>query len=277
MKELLSPVILTVIIAFAAAVLLTIAAVFLAVKKDETAEKVRECLPGANCGGCGFAGCDDYAEQIAKNPDLPLTLCAPGGAGAANAIAEVLGRSAGEVIPKVAVVKCSGYNDVAKTAMEYQGISSCASAKELCGGPNACKYGCLGFGDCASVCPVGAIEICNGVAKIDRTKCTGCGACSKKCPKGVIELVPAASRVYVGCSSNDFGKTQIANCTAGCLGCRLCEKTCKFDAIHVENNVAYIDPEKCKNCGMCAKVCPKHIIHVVPKPVVKPAQTEEKA
>jgi len=266
----ISPVLLTVIVAVICAVLLTIASIAFAVPVDETAVKIREKLAGANCGACGFAGCDDYANALAADHDLPCNKCAPAGAAAAEAIAAILGVSAGSSEPMKATVMCSGYNDTAKLSMEYQSIKTCAAAAGFFGGPSECKYGCIGFGDCVNACAFNALEICNGVAKVNREACVGCGACTNVCPKKVIQLIPAASRVYVGCSSLDMGKVVNQICKTGCIGCKMCEKECKFDAIHVEGNLAKIDPAKCKNCGLCAKKCPKHIIHVIPKPGQKP-------
>lgn len=265
MEAFVTPVLLTVIIAGIAAVMLALAAKFLAVPVDEQAVAIRECLSGANCGACGFAGCDDYAKALADDPTIPSNLCVPGGDGAATKIAAILGQEAMDVIEQVAVIHCSGINDVTKPEMEYQGMQSCAAVKGFFGGPGSCKYGCIGMGDCANACPHGAIEICEGVAKINRDVCIGCGICAKTCPQHLIEIVPLKSRVVVGCSSCDKGKTTKDLCDRGCIGCKICEKECKFDAIHVVNNHAVIDYDKCKSCGMCAKKCPRHLINVFPK------------
>lgn len=266
----ISPVLLTVIVAVVCAILLTIASIAFAVPVDETAVKIREKLAGANCGACGFAGCDDYAAALAADHDIPCNKCAPAGAAGAAAIAEILGVAAGSAEPMKATVMCSGYDNTAKKAMEYQGLKTCTAAAGFFGGPGECKFSCIGFGDCVKACAFDALEICNGVAKVNREKCVGCGACTNACPKKVIQLVPESSRVYVGCSSLDMGKVVNQVCSTGCIACKLCEKECKFDAIHVEGNLAKIDPSKCKNCTLCAKKCPRHIIHVIPKPGQKP-------
>ncbi|MBQ2148151.1 MAG: RnfABCDGE type electron transport complex subunit B [Firmicutes bacterium] len=265
-----TPVVLTIVTGLIAAVLLTVAGKIFAVPVDETAVKIRECLPGANCGACGFVGCDDYAGALAKDHSIAPNKCVPGGAGAAAAIAAVLGVDAGETVEKVANVMCSGLEDCTSKEMDYQGIQSCAAVKNFFGGPGSCKYGCIGLGDCTKVCQYDAIQVCNGVAKVDRDKCVGCGMCANTCPQKIIDILPKTSRVTVGCSSKDLGKNVTKACKVGCIGCKMCEKTCKFDAIHVVDNLAKIDPDKCKNCGMCAKACPRKIIHVVPRPGQKP-------
>jgi len=270
MSAFVTPVLLTVVVGLIASVLLAVAAKFMSVPVDETAVKIRACLPGANCGACGFAGCDDYAAALAKDPTIRTNLCVPGADGVAAQVAEVLGQEALDVIEMVANVKCSGVCDATQPEMDYQGLKSCSAVKAFFGGPGTCKYGCIGFGDCEKACLYDAISVCNGVARVDRSVCAGCGACAKVCPQKIISLVPDVMRVHVECSSNDKGKAVMNACKAGCIGCKKCENTCKFDAIHVEGNLAVIDYEKCKNCGMCAKECPRHIIEVFPKPNVKP-------
>jgi len=261
----LYPVILTVIIAGIAAVMLSLAAKFFAVRESETAIAIRDCLSGANCGACGYAGCDDYAKAIAADPTIPSNLCVPGGDTTATKVAAILGQEAMDVLEQAAVVHCSGICDVTKPSMEYEGLQSCAGAKGFFGGPGSCKYGCIGFGDCTKVCNYGAISVCEGVAKVDRDKCVGCGACAKVCPQHIITLIPLRDRVVTGCSSADKGKLTKDVCDVGCIGCKICEKECPFDAIHVIDNHAVIDYDKCRVCGKCAKACPRHIIHVFAK------------
>jgi len=265
MQAFIYPVALTAGIAAIASIMLALAAKFLAVPVDETAVKIRECLSGANCGACGFAGCDDYAAALAADHTLPSNLCVPGGDKAATGIAAVLGQDAMDVIEQVAIIHCAGIDDVTKKEMEYQGLKSCSAVKGFFGGPQTCKNGCIGFGDCVKACPHGAIKVCEGIAYVDRALCIGCGACSRACPQHLIEVVPLKSRVVVSCANCDKGKTTKDICDRGCIGCKMCEKECKFDAIHVDKNHAVIDYDKCKSCGMCAKVCPRHIISVFPK------------
>ena len=257
-------------IALIAALLLSLAAKFMAVPVNETQTAIRAELPGANCGACGFAGCDDYAAALAEGGDVKTNLCVPGADAVAAAIAAILGQDAEDVIEQVANVRCSGLCDVTRPEMDYQGLKTCAAAKGLFGGPGSCKYGCIGFGDCERACPYGAIQVCNGLAKVDREKCVGCGMCARTCPQHIIDIIPDVKRVYVACSSADKGAVTNKLCSAGCIGCKLCEKACKFDAVHVENNHAVIDIDKCKNCGLCAKACPKKVIKMYPKPQAKP-------
>ena len=230
-----TPVLLTVITGLIAGVLLTIAAKIFAVPVDETQVKIRECLPGANCGACGYVGCDDYAAALAADHSIAPNKCVPGGAGAAAGIAAVLGVEAGATEERVAKVMCSGTCDNTSPEMDYQGYKSCAAVKNFFGGPGTCKFGCIGLGDCVKACKFDAIHVEDGVAKVDRDKCVACGACANTCPQKIIDILPKASRV-----------------------------------IHVVDNLAKIDPEKCKNCGMCAKACPRKIITVIPRPGQKP-------
>ena len=250
------PVILVAAIGFVLAVVLTFASKIFFVPVDETVAKLRAELPGANCGACGFAGCDDYANALGADPSVGTGKCPVGGAALAEALAAVLGVEADSSEPQVAVVMCNGHNDAAKTLMEYQGLKTCKAAKQLFGGLSACPYGCMGLGDCAAACPYGAIQICNGVAVVNRDLCVGCGICAKQCPNSVIRIAPAKNKVVVQCNSKDKGAVARKNCSNACIGCMKCTKVCKFDAITVENNLAFIDPEKCKNCGLCAKECP---------------------
>lgn len=270
MSAFLNPVLLTVGVGLISAVMLAVAAKFMAVPVDETALEIREVLPGANCGACGYAGCDDYAEALAKDPSVKTNLCTPGADSTAAAIAAILGVEAEDVVEQVANVRCSGICDATEPEMEYQGIKTCAAAKTFFGGPGSCKYGCIGFGDCERVCPYNAIKVCNGLALVDRTLCVGCGMCAKACPQNIIDILPDVKRVHVGCNSGDVGKITKDLCMVGCIACKLCEKECKFDAIHVIDNCAVIDYDKCTNCGLCVKKCPKNVIHIFPKPKVKP-------
>lgn len=246
-----------------------------AVDEDPRIGQVLECLPGANCGGCGYPGCGGLATAIVEGR-APVNACAVGGASAAAAIAEVMGVVAEEKEPTVAFVKCGGTCDKAQNKYEYDGISDCIMAAQLAGKTSkACTYGCMGLGSCVSACQFGAIKIENGVAVVDPELCVSCGKCVATCPQHIIEIVPKKKKVKVQCSSKDMGKAVMSVCSAGCIGCKICEKTCKFDAIHVIDNIAVIDYDKCKNCGMCANKCPKKVITgyrvEAPKPAEAPA------
>lgn len=252
-----------------------------AVDEDPRVGQVQECLPGANCGGCGYPGCGGLATAIVAGK-APVNACAPGGAKAAAAIAEVMGVVAEETEPTVAFVKCGGTCDKAQNKYNYDGIDDCIMAAQLAGASSkACAYGCMGLGSCVKACKFDAIKIENGVAVVDPDLCVSCGKCVSTCPKHIIEIVPKKKKVKVQCSSKDMGKAVMSVCSAGCIGCKICEKTCKFDAIHVIDNIAVIDYDKCKNCGMCANKCPKKVITgykvEAPKPAAPAAPEAPKA
>ena len=242
------------------AVLLAVASKVMYVKTDERIAKLRACLPGANCGACGFSGCDGYAVAIASGEAEP-TLCPPGGDAAYKQISEVLGISAGEgVTKKVATVHCLGDLNTACNKMEYAGIDTCFAVKQLYGGQGACTFGCVGYGDCVSVCPVGAICIEDNLARIDRRKCTGCGLCVKACPAGVISVETEPVHVAVLCKNTEKGAKLKGKCSKGCIGCMKCVKECPCEAITVSESLATIDYNKCTGCGKCVGVCVKKCI-----------------
>jgi Na+-translocating ferredoxin:NAD+ oxidoreductase RNF subunit RnfB len=232
------------------------------VKQDERELQVRENLPGANCGGCGYPGCDGLAAAIARG-DAPANACPVANKEAHAKIAEIMGTVVEEGIKKVAFVKCSGTCDKTEVKYEYYGVQDCNKVATVPGkGNKKCSYGCMGFGSCVKVCAFDAIHIVNGIAVVDQEKCTGCSSCTLQCPNHLIELVPDTAKHLVSCSSLDKGKDVKAACQAGCIGCKLCVKACEYDAIHVEDNLAAIDYSKCTNCGKCAAVCPVKVILV---------------
>lgn len=244
-----------------AGVLLSVISIIMAVKKDETAEKIEEILPGANCGSCGFSGCSGYAAALAKGETKETNLCSPGGAKAAEEIGKILGVSGGEFVRKSAVVRCRGSWDKTSMIMEYKGIETCYASNQLFKGLGACSYGCIGFGDCKAVCEYDAISVENGVAKINVKNCVACGKCVKACPKGLIELVPSAEEDRtVLCVNHDKGALTRKICEAGCIGCGLCMKACDAGAIKVENFLARIDYDKCIGCGKCQAACKRGCI-----------------
>ncbi len=235
---------------------LTLADKLFKVETDPRVDQVREVLGGANCGACGYAGCDAFAEAVVRGEASPNG-CPPGGAASAKAIGEIMGLTVDATAERnVARVVCQGTPDVAKERYEYDGYHSCAVAASLAGGPKLCRYACLGLGDCAEHCAFGAIKMENGIAVIDESLCTGCGACVKACPRDVISLLPESANVVVRCRNADSAKEARAACARACIACKRCVKECEFDAIHVENGFAKIDPEKCTRCGKCAEVCP---------------------
>ncbi|MBE6827837.1 MAG: RnfABCDGE type electron transport complex subunit B [Ruminococcaceae bacterium] len=264
MNPILLAVILVATIGLIAGLGLSVASIVMAVPKDETAEKIRECLPGANCGACGFSGCDGYAAALSKGETKETNLCAPGGNDAAKQVAAILGVEAGEIEPKAAVVHCNGTCDHSSKKLEYKGIHSCKMASQLFGGPKECVYGCIGYGDCVEVCQYGAISIRDSVARINPMLCTACQMCIKTCPKQLIELVPLhKTKAVVTCKNHNKGAFTRKECTVGCIGCMKCQKVCEFEAIKVENNTAHVDYDKCTGCGKCAEGCPVKAIHLM--------------
>ena len=228
------------------------------VKVNENTEKVRELLPGNNCGGCGYAGCDSLAEAIAEGKASPNSC--PVTSNKAE-IAALVGSSDVESIKKVAFVHCVGDCEKTTKVGEYSGARDCLSAKSVQGnGGKACLNGCLGFGTCVSVCKFDALHIINGIAVVDKEACVGCGACTRVCPNNLIELIPYDATYKVACSSQDKGAIVKKACTVGCLGCTLCVKQCPNEAISMQGNVPRIDHEKCNSCGACAEKCPVKII-----------------
>ncbi len=259
-KEILIAVGVVCLISLIIGVALGIAEKVFYVKTDEKEEKVREALPGSNCGGCGYAGCDALASAIASGK-VPVSSCPVGGKSVAEKIAEIMGEQLGDMTRTVAYVKCDGNSDKRSVDYNYIGIDSCTAAAVMPGSsPYSCKYGCLGFGTCARVCPERAIRIIDKKAVVDESLCIACGKCVKICPHRLIELVPADSHYRVQCFSQVKGKEVRDACTAGCIACGICEKNCEFGAVKVTDNIAKIDYEKCTSCGKCAEKCPRKII-----------------
>ena len=232
------------------------------VEVDPKQEAVRECLAGANCGGCGYPGCDGYAAAVAKG-EAPVNKCVAGGAEAAAKIGEIMGIAAGDAEKMVAFVPCSGTEGHAVKRFNYNGPQNCQAAMLFGGKSNMdCRFACIGLGNCADACQFGAMHIVDGVAKVDREQCVGCGACVDACPKNIVRLVPYDQHVEVACSSHDKGAAVNKICDAGCIGCMKCQRECPADAIVVVDNLAKIDVTKCVQCGHCSDICPRHIIKV---------------
>ena len=235
-----------------------------AVKTDPKAEEITGMLPGVNCGGCGFPGCAVFAERVAIG-QASYNGCPPAGASAAAEIASYLGIEADEFNRKVAFIKCNGTNDNVKRNYIYDGPKNCVAASQLAtGGNKACTYSCIGHASCQYACPFDAIKMVNGIAEVNRNKCTGCGKCIASCPKDLIVMVPDSAKVRVLCNSRDKGKVVKENCRAGCFGCGICKKVCPDGAIVMEDNIAFIDYDKCTLCNACIDKCPTKSIKIMP-------------
>jgi len=243
-------------------ILLSLSSKFMAVKTDERIEKIRKCLPGANCGACGFAGCDGYASALIETEGTKTNLCVPGGDSVSQNISDILGVEFEDVVEMVAFVHCNGNCAATSKKSEYQGIKTCSAASLLYGGDGKCTYGCMGYGDCAAVCPTNSICIENGISHVDPRTCIGCGLCVERCPKHIIGLKPVVKPVYVACSNKDKGAVARKKCKNACIGCKKCENTCPTNAITVENNLSRIDYSKCIGCKKCATVCPTGCIAI---------------
>ncbi len=245
---------------------LAAAAKFLAVEENPRVVEATACLPGANCGGCGFAGCADYAKSIVID-GAAINLCAPGGAGTLQALARMMGVEATAAERKVALVLCRGDNDRAIRKHLYNGVADCAAAAAVGGGDKLCAYGCLGYGSCARICPSGAIAIANGVAVVHPDLCIGCGACVRACPRKLIKMVPESRTIHVMCSSKDKGPVVKKACSVGCIGCRVCTKFVEDNAIAMDGFLAVVDYGKPLSNPVLPEKCPgKCIVDTAPQP-----------
>lgn len=228
--------------------------------ENERLSAIRDTLPGANCGACGFAGCDSYAEAV-ENGSAEPNLCAPGGADTISKLSEILGVEI-DSSPKVARVLCAGCSSNVDTKYNYTGMNSCKAAAALGGGMSNCNFGCLGLGDCVNICPFDAISVKDGLALVDKDKCTGCGKCTTACPKSIISLVPLKKSAIVPCSNHQKGGAARKICKAACIGCSACVRACEFNAVSVSNFLAEINSDNCTACGKCVTACPQKIIVV---------------
>lgn len=264
MEQYVLPILFFLIIGVVAGILLTVASKLLYVKTDETVEKITEALPGANCGGCGFSGCEGYAQAVAAG-QAETNLCKPGGFEVTKSISEIMGVAAVEAERVYAFVRCNGNCDACSDKFVYIGTKTCVAIEKFYNGKGNCSFGCHGMGDCAAVCDENAIRIENGVAVINPKLCKGCGKCVKACPNHLITMVNEKQPAIVACSSGDIGKITKAACKNGCLGCGICVKKCPSEAIVINNNHAEINVEKCTGCGTCVSACPIKCIHFLPK------------
>ena len=251
-------------------ILLALVSHFFGVPEDVRVKELRGMLPGINCGACGYKGCDDYAAALAAGTATP-DRCVPGAVDVAASLSDYLGVEAKAPQDMVAFVHCDRCHAPNMIETGYEGVSSCKAAAMLYGGPEACKYACLGFGDCAAACPANAICMKDGIAHIDTIRCLGCGLCAATCPKHVIGMVPQETAAIVMCSSHDKGAVARKKCKNACIGCKKCEKVCPNGAVSVQNDLATVDYAKCTGCGLCAKACPTGALKQVVFPDAKDA------
>ena len=254
---------------------LAVASKKLSVEVDPRLEAIHGLLPGANCGACGGAGCFGFAESLLSGK-ASIDACRVAEEKTKEQIAKLLGKKLEKKIKRTAVLRCNGGSKV-KDKFIYQGIKDCVDANLVLGGQKECSFGCLGFGTCVAVCPFGAIKMSEeGLPIVDKNKCRACNKCVLVCPKKLFSLIPVTHNVYVACNSHELGKDTKAVCPVGCIACKLCEKACKFGAIHIidgstsltinpeqsrrVDNLAIIDYNKCTSCGECVAVCPMKTI-----------------
>lgn len=249
-------------VAFVLGLILAFAGKKFAVEKDPRVEQIVSCLAGANCGACGFSGCEAYADAIVSEGAEPGR-CPVAGADAAAKIAGIMGVDAPKPTVRMrAQVMCAGTHYAANFKYLYKGLADCYSVSKLGNGPKECAYGCIGLGSCVKACPFDAIQVENGVAFVAYDRCRACGMCVNACPQKLIELVPFDSQYWVSCHSKDTGAGVRSVCQVGCIRCGLCVRACPENAIRLEDGIARIDYSLCTNCGACAEKCPRKIIRV---------------
>ena len=267
---------------FVSAGVLAIASKVLYVEEDPRIEVVTDALPGANCGGCGFAGCEAYAIAVINDPDMAPNKCCAGGPDVTARVAELTGKAAGDADPEVAFRRCVKVEGKVAVKYEYAGIMSCAAAKLLDDGPDACRYSCLGLGDCVRACPFDAMWIEDGFVHIAPAKCTSCGTCIRTCPNHILELVPRRARVMIFCSSQDKGKAVKDVCETGCISCGACIKKCPAQCIRLEDERIVIDHKACLAYGpaceeVCVEKCPRNILRCLSPEMIAVAPSKEPA
>ena len=249
-------------ISLVAGILLSVLSAVFAVAEDPLKKQIRACLPGINCGACGYKNCDDYATSLAQGGVKP-NLCIPGAQKVADEIAQIIHVEAEPFKDLVAFVACNGHGDAAALKAKYEGVQTCRAASMLYGGDKSCRFGCLGLGDCAAACPADAICMADGIARVNTARCLGCGLCARTCPKGIISMLPQNITTVVMCNSKQKGADARKVCKNACIGCKKCEKACPHGAIVVTDNLAAIDYTKCTNCGVCVSECPTGCLKTV--------------
>ncbi len=243
---------------------LALAAHKFAVETDPLIEEVLESLAGAQCGGCGYPGCEGYAIAVVNDPDVSPNLCYPGKESVAERIAQLTGKKMAEMEDMIALVRCSRLEGRVSHKHEYIGFASCTAANLAFGGPSSCNYACIGLGECAQACPFDAITMKDSFPLVNPDKCVSCGTCVKSCPKQVIVLQSLKARVYVPCATKDLGKNVKKVCEVGCISCQICVKKCPAGAVGSENGLIQIDQQKCLAYGpdcheVCVEKCPRDI------------------
>ena len=260
MTENLIPIISLSAIAFILGVVILIISKKFHVQTDPLVDSINKILPGVNCGACGYAGCSNFVEALVKTRDTSK-VCPVGGKALSEQIGNLLGIKMADIKPVVVAVLCQGNNEKAKLTAEYRGIADCWAISQAYTGPKKCPNSCIGFGSCIPACKYGALKLEKGLIKVIEERCVGCGACVKKCPRNVLVMQgKKEKRYFVACQSADKGAMTRQYCSIGCIACTLCVKSCKFDAIKIENNLAVIDQNKCVSCEACIKVCPTKCI-----------------
>lgn len=262
MNTIILTIIVALVIGFLLGLLLGLFKKLFAVSVDPKVQQVRDALSGANCGGCGYAGCDAFAQAVVDG-EAPSNGCVAGGAECAKKVAEIVGGSAGDSVKKVAFIACGGSKDCANDKGIYNGIKSCQAAQIAINGTKSCAFGCIGFGDCVDVCPFGALSLgANGLPFILKEKCVGCGKCVKTCPKHLIKLIDADTKGAIAqCSCHSDNKPQIRkDCTKGCFKCGICAKKCPAQAIDISSGIPSVDYSKCTSCGECVAACPDKVL-----------------
>ena len=253
------------VLGFAVAIMLGFASKIFYVEEDPKVEAVIEALPGANCGGCGYAGCEGYAIAVVNVPNVPANLCVAGGAKTAAQVGELTGKAVTESDPLLTFRRCDKISGKVAKRYSYQGLPSCAAAAPLAQGSDICAYSCLGFGDCVVTCPFDALYLKDGIVCVRENLCTGCGKCTQVCPRNILELIPRRARVAVRCSTQEKLRAVMDVCLVGCIQCGKCIKTCPASAISFQDNKIHIDQSKClaygDECGLaCVAACPRQIL-----------------